>query len=42
MANEASSNDITERMFARLTDYNNVTPEVDAVLAKSWEMAPTD
>ena len=40
MANEASSNDITERTFARLTDYDNATQKSIPWLAKSWEMAP--
>ena len=40
MANEASSNDIVERMFARLTDYSNAEQKNTPWLAKSWEMAP--
>jgi peptide/nickel transport system substrate-binding protein len=40
MANEQSSSDITERMFARLTGYNNATQKTEPDLAKSWEMAP--
>jgi peptide/nickel transport system substrate-binding protein len=39
MANEASSNDIVERAFARLTDYDNVKQKTIPWLAKSWEMA---
>lgn len=39
MANEQSSSDLTERMFARLTDYNNMTQKSTPYLAKSWEMA---
>ena len=31
MANEQSSNDITERTFARLTDYNNDAQKIDSV-----------
>ena len=40
MANEQSSSDITERAFARLTDYDNVAQKTTPYLAKSWEMAP--
>ena len=40
MANEQSSNDIVERMFARLTDYDNAAQKLTPYLAKSWEMAP--
>jgi peptide/nickel transport system substrate-binding protein len=40
MANEQSSNDIVERMFARLTDYDNAKQKATPWLAKSWELAP--
>ena len=40
MANERSSNDITERLFTRLTGYDNVAQKTTPMLAKSWEMAP--
>ncbi len=40
MANEQSSNDIAERAFARLTDYDNVQQKGIPWLAKSWEVAP--
>lgn len=39
MSNEASSNDINERMFATLTDYDNAAQKATPYLAKSWEMA---
>jgi peptide/nickel transport system substrate-binding protein len=39
MANEQSSNDILERAFVRLTDYNNAEQKSTPWLAKSWEMA---
>jgi peptide/nickel transport system substrate-binding protein len=39
MANEQSSNEIVERAFARLTDYDNVAQRVIPSLAKSWEMS---
>src|SRR5690242_4698130 len=38
MANEQSSNDILERSFARLTDYDNAKQKSTPWLAKSWEM----
>jgi peptide/nickel transport system substrate-binding protein len=38
-ANEASSNDIVERAFARLTDYDNIKQKTIPWLAKSWDMA---
>ena len=40
MANETSTNDITQRMFVGLTDFNNHTQENTPGLAKSWELAP--
>ena len=40
MVNEASSSDITERTFARLTDYDNIAQKTVPGLAKAWEMAP--
>jgi peptide/nickel transport system substrate-binding protein len=40
MANEASSGEVTERMFARLTDFDNITQKSIPGLAKSWEVAP--
>lgn len=40
MSNEASSNDVNERMFARLTDWENASQKTRPWLAKSWEMAP--
>ena len=39
MSNEASSSDINERMYARLTDYDNAAQKSTPYLAKSWEMA---
>ena len=38
MANEQSSNDIVERIFARLTDYDNAAQKSIPSIAKSWEM----
>jgi peptide/nickel transport system substrate-binding protein len=40
MANEASSGEVTERMFARLTDFDNITQKSIPGLAKSWDVAP--
>lgn len=41
MANEASSNDITNRnLFTVLIDYDNGTQELVPMLAKSWEVSP--
>ena len=40
MANEAVLEDITERTFATLTDFDNVAQKSIPWLAKSWEMAP--
>src|SRR5688572_32503141 len=40
MANEQSSGDITERIFATLTEYDNAAQKPIPWLAKSWEMAP--
>ena len=40
MANEQSSGDITERIFATLTEYDNAAQKSIPWLAKSWEMAP--
>jgi peptide/nickel transport system substrate-binding protein len=39
MSNEASSGDITERSFARLTDFDNATQASIPGLAKAWEVA---
>lgn len=39
MANEQSSNEILERAFARLTNFNNVEQKTTPYLAKSWELA---
>lgn len=39
MSNEASSNDINDRMYATLTDYDNTAQKPTPYLAKSWEMA---
>jgi peptide/nickel transport system substrate-binding protein len=39
MSNEQSSNDIVERMYAKLTDYDNATQKSTPFLAKSWERA---
>ena len=40
MANEQSSNDIVERAFARLAEYDNAGQKIVPWLAKSWDMAP--
>src|SRR5438067_5585508 len=40
MATETSSADVTNRLFATLVDYNNVTQQFEPGLAKSWELAP--
>jgi peptide/nickel transport system substrate-binding protein len=40
MANETSSTDCTQRMFAGLTDFDNETQQNYPLLAKSWEMSP--
>jgi peptide/nickel transport system substrate-binding protein len=40
MANETSSTDITDRLFAFLVDYDNGTQQYGPGLAKSWEVAP--
>jgi peptide/nickel transport system substrate-binding protein len=39
MANEQSSSEITERMFARLSTYDNVEQKALPDLAKSWDVA---
>jgi peptide/nickel transport system substrate-binding protein len=39
MVNEASSSDVTERMFARLADFDNISQKQIPDLAKSWELA---
>ncbi|MCM3878626.1 MAG: ABC transporter substrate-binding protein [Vicinamibacterales bacterium] len=41
MANEASSNDITNRnLFVTPIDFDNITQEFVPMLAKSWEVSP--
>jgi peptide/nickel transport system substrate-binding protein len=39
MSNEQSSSDITERMFATLTTYDNAAQKTIPWLARAWEMA---
>src|SRR5438105_2337435 len=38
MANEQSSTDVTDRLFAALIDFNNVTQELGPGLATSWDV----
>jgi peptide/nickel transport system substrate-binding protein len=40
MANESSSSDVTQRMFAGMTDYDNSTQQDMPGIAKSWEVSP--
>ena len=40
MANESSSGDVTQRLFAALSDFDNVTQREIPGLAKSWEVSP--
>ena len=40
MANEASSTDITDRLFGFLVDFNLATQQYEPGIAKSWEVAP--
>src|SRR5436190_2561452 len=40
MANESSSGDVTQRMFAGMTDYDNATQQDIPGIAKSWEVSP--
>lgn len=40
MANETSSTDVTQLLFAGLADFDNVTQQDVAVLAKSWDVSP--
>src|SRR5213075_2588010 len=37
MANETSSTDVTQRLFAALTDYDNATQQTLPGIARSWE-----
>lgn len=39
IANETSTTDVTQRMFASLIDFNNHTQQDVPMLAKSWEVA---
>jgi len=39
-ANETSSTDVTNRLFAALTDFDNTTQRDVPALAKSWEISP--
>src|SRR5215210_8290492 len=39
MENEQSSSDVTNLLFSSLTNYDNITQETTAELAKSWEVA---
>jgi ABC-type transport system substrate-binding protein len=41
IANETSSTDVTQRMFAALTDFDNITQQDIPMLAKTWEISPT-
>ena len=38
IANETSTTDVTNRMFATLADFNNHTQEETPMIAKSWEL----
>jgi peptide/nickel transport system substrate-binding protein len=40
MANETSSTDITDRLFAFLVDYDHLTQQYGPGLAKSWDVSP--
>jgi peptide/nickel transport system substrate-binding protein len=39
MANETSSTDVTQRLFATLAEFDNTTETTNPTLAKSWEMS---
>jgi peptide/nickel transport system substrate-binding protein len=40
MANETSSNDVTDRMFGALAGYDNATQQSYPQLARSWDVSP--
>lgn len=40
MANESSSSDVTQRLFAGMTDFDNATQQDIPGIAKSWEVSP--
>ena len=40
MANESSSSDITERIFASLASFDNAKQEIVPSMAKSWDVSP--
>ena len=40
IANETSSTDVTNRMFAALTNFDNITQQDTPAIAKSWEISP--
>lgn len=40
MGNETSTNDVTDRMFTSLADFNNGTQQEVPMLARSWDTSP--
>lgn len=40
MANETSSSDVTQRLFATLAEFDNATQTTTPMLAKGWDVSP--